>query len=86
MLAGGCDMIHAGPECDLGITGLIKIAHTGESLGIDMQVHLPVPKDLAPAWNAIGIGGRRTASRSTASPLRASGGCQGDYNAVLPAS
>jgi len=38
-LAGGCDMIHADPEYDLGITGLMKIAHMGESLGMDVQVH-----------------------------------------------
>jgi len=37
--AGGCDMIHADPEYDLGITGLMKIAHLGESLGMDVQVH-----------------------------------------------
>ena len=38
-LAGGCDMIHADPEYDLGITGLIKIAHMAESIGMDIQVH-----------------------------------------------
>ena len=38
-LAGGCDMIHADPEYDLGITGLMKIAHMAESIGMDIQVH-----------------------------------------------
>lgn len=39
VLAGGCDMIHADPEYDMGITGLMKIAHMGEALGLDVQVH-----------------------------------------------
>jgi len=38
-LAGGCDMIHTDPEYDLGITGLMKIAHMAESIGMDIQVH-----------------------------------------------
>jgi L-alanine-DL-glutamate epimerase-like enolase superfamily enzyme len=39
LLAGGCDMIHADPEYDLGITGAIKIAHFCEALGMDVQLH-----------------------------------------------
>ncbi|MDV3253771.1 mandelate racemase [Devosia sp. BK] len=38
-LAGGCDMIHTDPEYDLGITGTMKIAHFGEAIGMDVQVH-----------------------------------------------
>src|SRR5690606_11541315 len=38
-LAGGCDMIHADPEYDLGITGTMKIAHFAESIGMDVQIH-----------------------------------------------
>ncbi len=38
-LAGGCDMIHADPEYDGGITGLMKIAHMAESIGMDIQIH-----------------------------------------------
>lgn len=38
-LAGGCDMIHADPEYDGGITGLMKIAHMAESIGMDVQIH-----------------------------------------------
>ncbi|MBA3517630.1 MAG: mandelate racemase [Rhizobiales bacterium] len=38
-LAGGCDMIHADPEYDLGITGAMKIAHFAESIGMDLQIH-----------------------------------------------
>ncbi|NKB69781.1 MAG: mandelate racemase [Candidatus Latescibacteria bacterium] len=39
MLAGGCDMIHADPEYDMGITGVMKIAHFCEGLGLDLQLH-----------------------------------------------
>ena len=39
LLAGGCDMIHADPEYDLGITGCLKIAHLCEALGLDVQLH-----------------------------------------------
>ncbi len=39
VLAGGTDMIHTDPEYDFGITGAMKIAHLGEALGIDVQVH-----------------------------------------------
>ena len=38
-MAGGCDMIHADPEYDLGITGVMKIAHFCEALGLDLQLH-----------------------------------------------
>jgi L-alanine-DL-glutamate epimerase-like enolase superfamily enzyme len=38
-LAGGCDMINTDPEYDLGITGMMKIAHFAESIGMDLQVH-----------------------------------------------
>jgi L-alanine-DL-glutamate epimerase-like enolase superfamily enzyme len=39
LLAGGCDLIHADPEYDLGITGALKIAHFCEVLGLDVQIH-----------------------------------------------
>ena len=39
LLAGGCDLIHADPEYDLGITGAMKIAHFCEALGLDIQLH-----------------------------------------------
>ena len=32
-------MIHADPEYDLGITGVMKIAHFCEALGLDLQIH-----------------------------------------------
>jgi L-alanine-DL-glutamate epimerase-like enolase superfamily enzyme len=39
MIHGGCDMIHADPEYDMGITGAMKIAHLCEALGLDLQLH-----------------------------------------------
>lgn len=39
LLQGGCDMIHADPEYDLGITGALKIARFCEALGLDVQFH-----------------------------------------------
>jgi L-alanine-DL-glutamate epimerase-like enolase superfamily enzyme len=39
LIAGGCDMIHADPEYDMGITGAMKIAHLCEALGLDVQMH-----------------------------------------------
>lgn len=39
LLAGGSDMVHADPEYDLGITGVLKIAHFCEVLGLDVQLH-----------------------------------------------
>jgi L-alanine-DL-glutamate epimerase-like enolase superfamily enzyme len=39
LMQGGCDMIHADPEYDMGITGAMKIAHFCEALGLDVQLH-----------------------------------------------
>ncbi len=39
LLQGGCDMIHADPEYDMGITGAMKIAHFCEGVGLDVQLH-----------------------------------------------
>ncbi len=39
LIRGGCDMIHADPEYDMGITGAIKIAHLCEAFGLDVQLH-----------------------------------------------
>lgn len=43
MIAGGADLIHTDPEYDMGITGTLKIAHLGEALGLDVQVHASGP-------------------------------------------
>lgn len=39
LIHGGCDMVHADPEYDMGITGAMKIAHLCEALGLDVQMH-----------------------------------------------
>jgi L-alanine-DL-glutamate epimerase-like enolase superfamily enzyme len=39
LIQGGCDMVHADPEYDMGITGAMKIAHLCEALGLDVQMH-----------------------------------------------
>jgi len=39
LVQGGCDMVHADPEYDMGITGALKIAHLCEALGLDVQFH-----------------------------------------------
>ena len=39
LIQGGCDLILADPEYDMGITGALKIAHLCEALGLDVQFH-----------------------------------------------
>ena len=39
LVHGGCDIFHADPEYDMGITGVMKIAHFCETLGLDVQLH-----------------------------------------------
>lgn len=39
LIQGGCDMIHADPEYDMGLTGALKIAHVCQALGFDLQLH-----------------------------------------------
>ncbi len=43
VIAGGCDMVHADPEYDMGITGCMKIASLCEALGLDVQLHASGP-------------------------------------------
>ncbi len=43
ILAGGGDMIHADPEYDMGITGVMKLVAFSQSVGIDIQFHAPGP-------------------------------------------
>jgi L-alanine-DL-glutamate epimerase-like enolase superfamily enzyme len=43
VVAEGCDMLHADPEYDMGITGAMKIAHLCEALGLDVQLHASGP-------------------------------------------
>ncbi len=39
LIAGGTDFLRCDPEYDLGITGALKIAHLGEALGVDVEIH-----------------------------------------------
>lgn len=39
LLAGGTDFLRCDPEYDMGITGALKIAHLGEALGMDVEIH-----------------------------------------------
>jgi L-alanine-DL-glutamate epimerase-like enolase superfamily enzyme len=39
ILGGGGDMIHADPEYDMGITGVMKLAAFTQALGLDIQYH-----------------------------------------------
>jgi len=39
VIAGGTDFLRVDPEYDMGITGGLKIAHLGEALGLDVEVH-----------------------------------------------
>ena len=38
-IGGGTDYLRSDPEYDMGITGAMKIAHLGEALGLDVEVH-----------------------------------------------
>lgn len=38
-IAGATDILRADPEYDLGITGVMKIAHFSESIGMDVEIH-----------------------------------------------
>jgi len=42
-LAEGTDFLRADPDFDGGITGVMKIAHAGEGLGLDVEVHASGP-------------------------------------------
>ncbi len=39
LLHGATDMLHLDPEYDMGITGVMKLAHACEMLGVDVQYH-----------------------------------------------
>lgn len=42
-LADATDFIRADPEYDGGITGVMKIAHAAEGIGIDVELHIAGP-------------------------------------------
>lgn len=43
-LAGGTDFLRADAHYDGGVTGLMKIAHAAEGLGMDVEIHAPTPE------------------------------------------
>jgi L-alanine-DL-glutamate epimerase-like enolase superfamily enzyme len=43
VLAGGTDYVRADAYYDGGITGLMKVAHAAEALGLDVEIHAPGP-------------------------------------------
>ncbi|MBY4638399.1 hypothetical protein K5P26_14745 [Sphingopyxis sp. XHP0097] len=38
-VANATDFLRADPEYDLGITGMMKIAHAAEAMGLDVEIH-----------------------------------------------
>lgn len=42
-ISGATDLLRSDPEYDMGITGAMKIAHLGEALGIDVEIHASGP-------------------------------------------
>ncbi len=42
-LQDGTDFIRADPDYDAGITGVMKLAHAAEGLGLDCEIHAPGP-------------------------------------------
>ena len=43
IVADGTDFVRADADYDAGITGLMKIAHSAEGFGLDVEVHAPGP-------------------------------------------
>jgi len=43
ILADGTDFVRADADYDGGITGLLKIAHSAEGFGLDVEIHAPGP-------------------------------------------
>src|SRR5690606_19623542 len=57
IVAGATDIMRADPEMDLGITGLLKVAHLAEAFGMDLEV-----ANCSPAQRHC-VGALRNASR-----------------------
>lgn len=43
VLAGASDFVRADPDFDMGITGVMKMAHFAEAIGLDVELHAPGP-------------------------------------------
>ncbi len=47
MVAEATDFLHIDPNYDMGITGVMKLAHAAEGFGMDVQLHAPGPAQRA---------------------------------------
>lgn len=47
IVSGATDFVRADPDFDMGITGIMKIAHLAEGLGLDVELHAPGPAQRA---------------------------------------
>ncbi|HYZ01545.1 MAG TPA: enolase C-terminal domain-like protein [Candidatus Binatia bacterium] len=47
LVAEATDLVHCDPNYDMGITGVMKIAHACEGFGLDVQLHAPGPAQRA---------------------------------------
>jgi L-alanine-DL-glutamate epimerase-like enolase superfamily enzyme len=47
LIAEATDFVRADPDFDMGITGVMKIAHLAEALGLDVELHAPGPAQRA---------------------------------------
>jgi L-alanine-DL-glutamate epimerase-like enolase superfamily enzyme len=47
MVAEATDLVHCDPNYDMGVTGVMKIAHACEGFGLDCQLHAPGPAQRA---------------------------------------
>jgi L-alanine-DL-glutamate epimerase-like enolase superfamily enzyme len=43
IVAGGTDLVRADADYDMGITGVMKMAHAAEGFGLDCEIHGPGP-------------------------------------------
>jgi L-alanine-DL-glutamate epimerase-like enolase superfamily enzyme len=43
IVGDGTDFVRADPDYDCGITGVMKIAHSAEGFGLDVEIHAPGP-------------------------------------------
>lgn len=47
LVSDAADIVHCDPNYDMGITGVMKIAHACEGFGVDCQLHAPGPAQRA---------------------------------------
>lgn len=47
VLAGASDFVRGDPDFDMGVTGVMKMAHFAEAIGLDIELHAPGPAQRA---------------------------------------